>query len=113
MWIRVLFAFILPPLAVIKQPIQWDRVLVTTLATIFGTPIMGTIVALFILFAPQQYEYLKRELTGIFGNNERHYTPRKTYEAPDDNRTFIQLEDGERLEVVDTELEERRNRLQH
>jgi len=116
MWIRLILAFVLPPLAVLDRPVQADRLLVTTLAMFFGTPLMGTAVALFILFAPERYEELKRRISTVVqdGILSPASASRKSHAPPTDNdRRYIRLEDGEWLEVVDTDMEERRNRLEN
>jgi hypothetical protein len=108
-YLRIGLIFLLPPLAVYDK--GWDRILLTLLATIF-IPFGGQLAAMFFLWADDQYSELKHNL-GFEDRTTQHTTASQKPKREQPSKEYIRLADGDVLEIVDTDMEERRHRLQH
>jgi uncharacterized membrane protein YqaE (UPF0057 family) len=104
---RVLAAILLPPLAVLDK--GWDKILITTFFWFFMWPVsMG--VAFYFLLGGRQYDKWKANQFGPSQYNTKPKREEPRY-AETEPRTYIELADGEVLEVVDPDDEDRLNRL--
>lgn len=112
--LRALFALIIPPIAVHDK--GWDKIIITT-ALWFMTGIAGNIAAFYFAFDGRAYDRWKAENLSDTPDFRRDYAHRyREDEKPkrhmtDEYHEYIELADGDVLQVVDTEDEERRKRL--
>jgi uncharacterized membrane protein YqaE (UPF0057 family) len=104
---RVIAAFLIPPLAVIDK--GWDKALITFLLWAFMWPV-GMAAAFYFLLSGRHYDALKAELFGSPAAMSKPKREAPVYHEPD-YREYIELADGEVLEVVDPDDDERRQRL--
>lgn len=102
--VRVVFAILIPPVAVYDK--GWDKIIITTMLWMI-TGIGGNIAAFYFLFSGREYDRRKQQYFGPNTKNKRQIQP----EPYRQNRNYIELADGDILEVVDTDIEERRQRL--
>jgi uncharacterized membrane protein YqaE (UPF0057 family) len=104
-WLRILLAIFIPPFSVLDK--GWDK-LVITAALWFTTGIGGTLAALYFILDGSTYDRWKRDAFEDESYAYRDMPPTKAKRAP---REYIEMADGDMLEVVDTDDEERRQRL--
>jgi uncharacterized membrane protein YqaE (UPF0057 family) len=96
----IVFAIFIPPLAMLNK--GWDKFGITFLLWVF-TGIGGTLAALYFLLDGSAYDDWK------YRQQIRYATPPQKPKRQ--ARNYIRVADGEILEVVDTNDEERRQRL--
>lgn len=103
-WLRFILAVVFPPLAVADLGVK-PLVITSILFTIFF-PFGGVLAAVFFLVRDQSWRHPpldppNKQGGWVSGDNDERY-----------ERAVIELADGEVLEIVDTEAEERRNQTQ-
>lgn len=114
---RILLAIFLPPLAISDK--GWDKILITTLLWFMVGP-LGNIAAFYLGFDGAAYDRAKENIMG--GRPTSRYMYDDDIETADEKRKrdtltdepseYIELADGHVLEVINTEDEERRGRLE-
>jgi len=105
--LRILAAILIPPLAVYDK--GWDKILITAVLWFLVWP-AGMAVALYFLLSGTHYDEWKADQFGDEMDSAKPKREAPVYDDPDD-REYIELADGEVLEVVDPEDEERQQRL--
>jgi uncharacterized membrane protein YqaE (UPF0057 family) len=118
--VRILFAIFIPPLAVYDK--GWDKLVITS-ALWFTTGFFGNLAAFYFIYSGEHYDQWKAR---AFPESSVRYIPpeqekekRKredryrgygsTYRDPE--RDYIELADGDVLEVVDPDMDDRSRRL--
>ena len=106
---QYIFAVIFPPLALLRH--SWDKIAIATILWFSMWP-LGSIAAFYFLLDGSHYDNWKADQ---FGGAYTH-TPSKAkrnvdYPPTQTPHQYIELADGELLEVVDPDDEERLHRL--
>lgn len=118
--VRVISAIFIPPIAVYDK--GWDKVVITAMLWL-STGFLGNLAAFYFLFSGEHYDRWKAR--AFPESSVRYIPPEQTKEKRSDgsrhrrysasrrdpDREYIELADGEVLEVVDPDIDERRNRL--
>lgn len=108
--VRILLAIFLPPLAVIDK--GFDKLAIVTALWLIMGPI-GILAALYFVLDGSAYDRWRRSTPWMSRYRpeaeKAKRTPQRSYRHPDAN--YLEREDGEIIEIIDTADEERRQRL--